>query len=55
MDNKQKRKAATEVATTLMNLSGEAREQMMTWMEGYAAGYNKRDREEAHEAQETQG
>lgn len=55
MDSKKKRQEAREAATTLMNLSGEAREQMLTWVEGYATGYAKRVREEAHEVQEAKG
>lgn len=55
MEAKQKRKEAREVATTYMSLSGEARDQMMIWMEGYATGYSKRAREEAHEVQEAKG
>lgn len=54
MEAKQKRKEAENLAKTYVNLSPLAQGKMLTWMEGFAAGYRQKV-EESNEASETAG
>lgn len=54
MEAKQKRKEAENLANTYVNLSPLAQGKMLTWMEGFAAGYRQKT-EESNEAPETAG